>query len=83
MNLGTDRAGVIRTLAELIVGAGRATGADALFADAWAREQKTDTGVPGGIAIPHCRRPRFSNRPSQWLGPIPQSTSVPPMDRPT
>ncbi|MCU1637856.1 MAG: lactose transporter subunit [Microbacteriaceae bacterium] len=54
-DLGTDRAGVIRRLAELVAGSGRASDAEALFADAWAREQKTDTGVPGGIAIPHCR----------------------------
>jgi PTS system fructose-specific IIC component len=54
-DLGTDRAGVIRALAELVVRAGRATDTDALFADAWARESKTDTGIPGGIAIPHCR----------------------------
>ncbi|HXH35681.1 MAG TPA: fructose-specific PTS transporter subunit EIIC [Plantibacter sp.] len=54
-DLGTDRAGVIRALAELVVVAGRATSTDALFADAWARESKTDTGIPGGIAIPHCR----------------------------
>ena len=54
-DLGAERRDVIRALAELVVGAGRASDADALFADAWAREQKTDTGVPGGIAIPHCR----------------------------
>ena len=54
-DLGTDRAGVIRALAERVVATGRATETEALFADAWAREQKTDTGIPGGIAIPHCR----------------------------
>ncbi|EAR23793.1 putative PTS fructose-specific enzyme IIABC [marine actinobacterium PHSC20C1] len=54
-DLGTDRAGVIRALANLVAAQGRATDAEALFDDAWAREQKTDTGVPGGIAIPHCR----------------------------
>ena len=53
--LGTGREQTIRALAALVVQAGRATEVDALFADAWAREQKTDTGVPGGIAIPHCR----------------------------
>ncbi|MFP7832590.1 fructose-specific PTS transporter subunit EIIC [Marisediminicola sp. LYQ134] len=55
VDLGTDRAGVIRTLAEKVAENGRATDASALFDDAWAREQKTDTGIPGGIAIPHCR----------------------------
>lgn len=54
-DLGADRAGVIRRLTSLVAEKGRATDADALFDDAWAREQKTDTGVPGGIAIPHCR----------------------------
>ncbi|MGO4383629.1 PTS fructose transporter subunit IIABC [Specibacter sp. RAF43] len=54
-DLGADAASVIRHLAGAIAGAGRATGVDALYADALAREQKTATGVPGGIAIPHCR----------------------------
>ncbi|MFU8946672.1 fructose-specific PTS transporter subunit EIIC [Mycetocola zhadangensis] len=54
-DLGTDRATVIRTLATLVVQNGRATDVDALFADAWDRESKTDTGIPGGLAIPHCR----------------------------
>jgi len=54
-DLGSDRAGVIRFLAERVLAAGRATDVEALFADAWARESKTDTGIPGGIAIPHCR----------------------------
>ncbi len=55
VDLGAERQGVIRALAERVVAAGRATDADALFADAWDRESKADTGVPGGIAIPHCR----------------------------
>ncbi|PRY70533.1 PTS system D-fructose-specific IIA component (F1P-forming) (Frc family) /PTS system D-fructose-specific IIB component (F1P-forming) (Frc family) /PTS system D-fructose-specific IIC component (F1P-forming) (Frc family) [Glaciihabitans tibetensis] len=55
VDLGTDRADVIRALATRVVEAGRATDVEALFTDAWAREQKTDTGIPGGIAIPHCR----------------------------
>ncbi|MBH0010208.1 fructose-specific PTS transporter subunit EIIC [Salinibacterium sp. SWN1162] len=54
-DLGTDRAGVIRALTNLVAEQGRATNAESLFDDAWAREQLTDTGVPGGIAIPHCR----------------------------
>ncbi|MEV8254635.1 fructose-specific PTS transporter subunit EIIC [Rhodoglobus sp. NPDC076762] len=54
-DLGTDRAGVIRALTNLVAEQGRATAAESLFDDAWAREQLTDTGVPGGIAIPHCR----------------------------
>ena len=54
-DLGTDRAAVIRRLAGLVTASGRASDTEALFADAWARESKTDTGIPGGIAIPHCR----------------------------
>jgi PTS system fructose-specific IIC component len=55
VDLGPDRSDVIRALATLVVDAGRATEVDSLYADAWAREQKTDTGLGGGIAIPHCR----------------------------
>ncbi|MDP9883017.1 PTS system fructose-specific IIC component [Sinomonas atrocyanea] len=54
-SLGSSPADVIRHLAGLVADTGRATEVDGLFADAWAREQKTATGVPGGIAIPHCR----------------------------
>ncbi|WP_299166932.1 fructose-specific PTS transporter subunit EIIC [uncultured Arthrobacter sp.] len=54
-SLGSDRAGVIRRLAELVVAQGRASQVEGLFADALAREEKTATGIPGGIAIPHCR----------------------------
>ncbi|NVM94982.1 PTS fructose transporter subunit IIABC [Arthrobacter wenxiniae] len=54
-NLGADTSAVIRHLAGMVAGAGRATGTEGLYADALAREQKTATGVPGGIAIPHCR----------------------------
>ena len=53
--LGPDRAAVVRVLAGLVAAAGRATGAEALYADAMAREAKAATGLPGGIAIPHCR----------------------------
>ena len=54
-DLGTERSEVIRHLVQNVVSNGRATGFDELYADAMAREQKTATGVPGGIAIPHCR----------------------------
>ncbi|WP_026549685.1 fructose-specific PTS transporter subunit EIIC [Arthrobacter sp. Br18] len=54
-NLGTERASVIRYLAEQVAGQGRSSEVDGLYADAMAREEKTATGVPGGIAIPHCR----------------------------
>ncbi len=54
-DLGTEPATVIRHLAERIAATGRASEVEGLYADALAREQKTSTGVPGGIAIPHCR----------------------------
>ncbi|MBF4994701.1 PTS sugar transporter subunit IIA [Arthrobacter gandavensis] len=54
-NLGGTRESVIRHLAEKVSAAGRASNLEELFTDAMAREQKTATGVPGGIAIPHCR----------------------------
>jgi len=53
--LGTDKQSVIRALAERVVAQGRATSAQELFDDAWAREQKDETGLPGGIGIPHAR----------------------------
>ncbi|WP_434617019.1 PTS fructose transporter subunit IIABC [Arthrobacter sp. A5] len=55
VDLGTEPATVIRHLAEQIASTGRASEVEGLYADALAREQKTSTGVPGGIAIPHCR----------------------------
>jgi PTS system fructose-specific IIC component len=54
-NLGTEPATVIRHLAERVVAAGRATEVDGLYTDAITRENKTSTGIPGGLAIPHCR----------------------------
>lgn len=55
VGLGPDKAAVIKALAARVVAQGRATDADALFADAWAREEKDETGLPGGIAIPHAK----------------------------
>ncbi|WP_448617131.1 PTS fructose transporter subunit IIABC [Geodermatophilus sp. URMC 65] len=54
-DLGSDKSTVVRRLAGLVAGAGRATGADGLADDALAREAQAATGLPGGIAIPHCR----------------------------
>lgn len=54
-NLGDSPADVIRVLAGKVAATGRASEVEGLFTDAFAREQKTATGVPGGIAIPHCR----------------------------
>ncbi len=54
---GADKQAVISRLAGLLVGAGRTTDAEGLTAAAMAREAKSATGLPGGIAIPHCRSP--------------------------
>lgn len=52
---GPDKETVIGRLAALVAGSGRATDAAALTAAALAREEQSATGLPGGIAIPHCR----------------------------
>lgn len=53
--LGATSGDVIDALSTIVAGAGRTTDARALAADAHAREAQTSTGMPGGIAIPHCR----------------------------
>ena len=52
---GADKHDVIRALAGVVDDAGRATSRDQLVEDAFAREATSATGLPGGIAIPHCR----------------------------
>jgi PTS system fructose-specific IIC component len=52
---GDDKHDVIRGLAAIVGDAGRATDGEQLVADAFAREETSSTGLPGGIAIPHCR----------------------------
>ncbi|HTW13542.1 MAG TPA: fructose-specific PTS transporter subunit EIIC [Nocardioides sp.] len=54
-DLGADKHDVIRALAGVVSDAGRATDADQIVTDALAREATSPTGLPGGIAIPHCR----------------------------
>src|ERR1700712_1718519 len=53
--LGADKQEVIRALARVVADAGRSADADQLAADALSREGTAPTGLPGGIAIPHCR----------------------------
>ena len=55
VDLGTDASAVIEALAARITSVGRAGSADELADAAKARETQAGTGVPGGIAIPHCR----------------------------
>ena len=52
---GPDKEAVIGRLAALVAASGRADEASALSADTLAREAQSATGLPGGIAIPHCR----------------------------
>jgi fructose PTS system EIIBC or EIIC component len=54
-DLGADKDAVIRALAGIVAEAGRTSDADGLASDALAREATSATGLPGGIAIPHCR----------------------------
>ncbi|MBU2110775.1 MAG: fructose PTS transporter subunit IIA, partial [Actinobacteria bacterium] len=54
-DLGQDKASVIRSLAHVVVEAGRTQDVEQLVADVLARETTAATGLKGGIAIPHCR----------------------------
>ncbi|MFE9322185.1 fructose-specific PTS transporter subunit EIIC [Nocardia sp. NPDC052278] len=54
-DLGTAKETVIATLAQRLTDNGRATSAEALRDATLARESQSATGLPGGIAIPHCR----------------------------
>ena len=54
---GPGKEDVIEFLATTVAGAGRASSPNGLAADAKKRESTAPTGIPGGIAIPHCRSP--------------------------
>lgn len=54
---GGDKAAVIGLLAAKLADAGRTGDREGLVAAAMAREAQSATGLPGGIAIPHCRSP--------------------------
>ncbi len=53
--LGDTKQDVIRSLAAVVGEAGRSDDVDQLVVDAFAREETSATGLPGGMAIPHCR----------------------------
>ncbi|GAA1464236.1 PTS fructose transporter subunit IIABC [Williamsia maris] len=55
VDAGRDNQAVITYLAQRLVAAGRATDVEGLVTPAMAREAQSATGLPGGIAIPHCR----------------------------
>ncbi|MDZ4267931.1 MAG: fructose-specific PTS transporter subunit EIIC [Mycobacterium sp.] len=52
-----DKQAVIARMANTFAAAGRTNDAEGLIGAAMAREQQSATGLPGGIAIPHCRSP--------------------------
>ncbi|GAB4587255.1 PTS fructose transporter subunit IIABC [Nocardia sp. IFM 10818] len=54
-DLGATKQEVIAALAARVAAAGRATDAGSLRDAALERESQSATGLPGGIAIPHCR----------------------------
>jgi fructose PTS system EIIBC or EIIC component len=57
VDAGGDKEAVIGRLVNRLADAGRTRDVDALTAAAMAREVQSATGLPGGIAIPHCRSP--------------------------
>ncbi|CAN5185038.1 fructose-specific PTS transporter subunit EIIC [soil metagenome] len=57
VDAGADKAAVIGRLAQALADAGRSDNRDGLRDAAMAREAQSATGLPGGIAIPHCRSP--------------------------
>jgi PTS system fructose-specific IIC component len=57
VDAGADKQAVIARLVGMLADAGRTDDADGLIAAATAREEQSATGLPGGIAIPHCRSP--------------------------
>lgn len=57
VDAGADKEAVIGRLATTLAAAGRASDAAGLTAAAMTREGQSATGLPGGIAIPHCRSP--------------------------
>jgi fructose PTS system EIIBC or EIIC component len=60
VDAGADKRAVIGRLVGSLAEAGRTTDPDGLTAAAMAREEQSATGLPGGIAIPHCRSPHVA-----------------------
>lgn len=57
VDAGGDKQAVIGRLVNRLADAGRTHDTDGLISAAMAREEQSATGLPGGIAIPHCRSP--------------------------
>ena len=60
VDAGTDKDSVIGRLAGQLAESSRATDSDSLVTAIMAREAQSATGLPGGIAIPHCRSPHVN-----------------------
>ena len=85
VDFGATTTEVINNLAAVVHSAGRASSAEVLAADAREREAKSGTGVPGGVAIPHCRSEAVEtatlafarlSRPVDFSGPDGDATIV-------
>jgi PTS system fructose-specific IIC component len=61
VDAGGDKQTVIGRLVSRLADAGRTHDSAGLIAAAMAREEQSATGLPGGIAIPHCRSPYVEN----------------------
>lgn len=61
VDAGADKESVIGRLARQLAASGRATDSDGLITAIMAREAQSATGLPGGIAIPHCRSPHVDS----------------------
>ncbi|KUI32795.1 PTS lactose transporter subunit IIC [Mycobacterium sp. IS-1496] len=57
VDAGADKEAVIGRLVSRLADAGRTSDTDGLVSAALAREGQSATGLPGGLAIPHCRSP--------------------------
>nr|WP_120492404.1 fructose-specific PTS transporter subunit EIIC [Corynebacterium lactis] len=61
-DLGSSKESIVDALVDRAVEVGRARAKDGIVAAALAREEQAPTGLPGGVAIPHCRH-------GDWLRP--------------
>jgi fructose PTS system EIIBC or EIIC component len=61
VDAGADKESVIGRLARQLAASGRAADSDGLITAIMAREAQSATGLPGGIAIPHCRSPHVGS----------------------
>ena len=60
LDIGPQKEKILTYLIAKAVETGRATDSNGIVAAALEREEKSPTGLPGGIAIPHCRHEDWS-----------------------